>query len=192
MKKANTCSQYIYLTSQKHFPAPPSQLSYMCICTPPHLITLVEQIYSQSLNTCGNFQHRLKLGIKEGCLLSPALFTLVYKAFHATISQEFNQWQGPGAIFNFPRSDLLWSPTSEDLAVFRPAWVGWKIAKSGRPPTTRETWGPLLGDHLVTRGVCITSCCTRQALLVVLIGPQNRCFGPVCTAIGGASSAFCM
>ena len=30
----------------------------------------------------------------------------------------------PGAILRFPRSAPLWGPTVEDLAVFRPAWVG--------------------------------------------------------------------
>ena len=29
-----------------------------------------------------------------------------------------------GAISNFPRPPPVWSPTGEDLAVFRPAWVG--------------------------------------------------------------------
>ena len=61
----------------------------------------------------------------------------------------------PGAISRFPRSCPLWGPTVEDLAIS--GWEG--LAEKSRflgdlqqPP---RTLGLLLGDHLVTMGVCI-------------------------------------
>ena len=44
----------------------------------------------------------------------------------------------------------LWRPACEDLAVFRPALVGWKMAIFQRPLTTPGGLGLLLGDHSVT------------------------------------------
>ena len=54
---------------------------------------------------------------------------------------------------------------------------------------TDGTLGPLLWDHLVTMGVHINSSRTICALVAVLIGPQKRCFGQVCTSVGGNSLA---
>ena len=46
------------------------------------------------------------------------------------------------------------------------------------------TFGMLLGDRSVTMEVCVNSCSTNLALLLVLIGPQKRLFG-------GDLSTFC-
>ena len=45
-------------------------------------------IYARSTGAYGDVRFPLKWGIKEGFPLSPALFVLVYKAFHQTLSYE--------------------------------------------------------------------------------------------------------
>ena len=60
-----------------------------CIGAPAHLLHLVEQIYWQPMNECDGLTYRVHRGIKEGCPLSPALFTLVYQSFHGTLRREF-------------------------------------------------------------------------------------------------------
>ena len=57
-----------------------------------------------------------------------------------------------GAISNFLRLCPLWDPAGEDLAIFKLARVGGKIAILGGPPTTLAAPGLLWGDHLVTMG----------------------------------------
>ena len=50
---------------------------------------MVASIHAHSTGVYGDVRFPLRRGIKEGCPLSPALFALVYEAFHQTLTREF-------------------------------------------------------------------------------------------------------
>ena len=93
----------------------------------------------------------------------------------------------PGSISRFPTLAPRMGPHGGGLGHFQ-VGMGWlKNLDFWVPPTNPGTLRPLLGDHLVTKGVRITHgepCGTKLALLVVPSGPQNRRFWPICTVVG--------
>ena len=56
---------------------------------PPHILHMVQSIYTLSTCWYGKLHFPLTRGIKEGCPVAPALFMLVYDTFHATLTKEF-------------------------------------------------------------------------------------------------------
>ena len=50
---------------------------------------MVASIYTHKTGVYRDIRFPLRCGIKEGCPLSPALFLLVYEAFHQTLTREF-------------------------------------------------------------------------------------------------------
>ena len=59
------------------------------IGTPARIYNMVSRIYAHSTGVYGDVRFPLRCGIKEGRPLSPALFVLVYEAFHQTLTREF-------------------------------------------------------------------------------------------------------
>ena len=76
----------------KAYPSMPHEcLTYglQLIGTPARIYNMVTSIYAHSTGVYGDVRFPLRHGIKEGCPLSPALFVLVYEAFHQTLTREF-------------------------------------------------------------------------------------------------------
>ena len=59
------------------------------IGTPARIYNMVANIYAHSTGVYRDVRFPLRRGIKEGCPVSPALFVLVYEAFHQTLTREF-------------------------------------------------------------------------------------------------------
>ena len=76
----------------KAYPSMPHEcLTYglRLIGTLARIYNMVASIYAHSTGMYGDACFPLPLGIKEGFPLSPALFVLVYEAFHQTLTREF-------------------------------------------------------------------------------------------------------
>ena len=77
----------------KAYPSMPHErLTYglrRLIGTPARIYNMVASIYAHNTEVYGDVRFPLRRGIKEGCPLSPALFVLVYEAFHQTLTREF-------------------------------------------------------------------------------------------------------
>ena len=76
----------------KAFPSTPHVClveSLQILGAPPHVVRMVKSIYTLNFCWYGKLHFPLTRSIKEGCPLSPALFVLVYKTFHATLAEEF-------------------------------------------------------------------------------------------------------
>ena len=59
------------------------------IGTLARIYNMVASIYAHSTAVYRDVRFPSRRGIKEGCPLSPALFVLVYEAFHQTLTREF-------------------------------------------------------------------------------------------------------
>ena len=94
----------------KAYPSMPHEcLTYglQLIGTPARIYNMVASIYAHSTGVYGDVRFPLRRGIKEGCPLSPALFVLVYEAFHQTLTREF------------PNSTIL--AYVDDIAIISPS-----------------------------------------------------------------------
>ena len=94
----------------KAYPSMPHEcLPYglQLIGTPARIYNMVASIYAHSTGMYGDIRFPLRHGIKEGCPLSPALFVLVYEAFHQTLTREF------------PNSTIL--AYVDDIAIISPS-----------------------------------------------------------------------
>ena len=59
------------------------------IGTPARICKMVASIYAHNTGVYRDVRFPLRRGTKEGCPLSPAVFVLVYEAFHQTLAGEF-------------------------------------------------------------------------------------------------------
>ena len=84
---------YIYLLDiAKAFPSTPHVClveALQALGAPPRVSRMVKSVYTLSTCQYGKLQFPLTRGIKEGRPLSPSLFVLVFKTFHATLAKEF-------------------------------------------------------------------------------------------------------
>ena len=76
----------------KAYPSMPHECliyGFRLIGTLARIYNMVASIYAHNTGVYGDVHFPLRRGIKKGCPLSPALFVLVYEAFHQTLTREF-------------------------------------------------------------------------------------------------------
>jgi hypothetical protein len=84
---------------------------------------------------------------------------------------------GSGCCLQLSKIGPTWGPTGEDLAVFRLAWVGSKVALSGNIRQALGALGSLLGDHLVTIGVRVIALSSTTPSSWCLSAPKGAVLG---------------
>ena len=110
------------------------------IGTPARIYNMVASIYVHSTGVYGDVRFPLRRGIKEGCPLSPALFVLVYEAFHQTLTREFPTapyWPMPATSPSSPRTNGRCSTSWSASVSCLPYW-----ASRRTPQRHRCTIGP--------------------------------------------------